>query len=418
MPSESRRAYVALTPNQADFGLRSFNEASTSINTFHVPDEPRPRLRSALDSIQEFFSLNAGLFLVTAAQAVFSLVNVAVKTLQDLDEPVSTLELIIVRMGITYICSVAYMLIQKVPHPFIGPEGVRTLLVFRGVTGFIGLNGTYFSLQYLSLSDVTVLSFLVPICTAMSGSFFLKETFTRKEALAGLCSLFGVVLIARPDFLFGSTGSSPIEDKHRMLAIGIALCGVLGSTGAMTSIRAIGQRAHPMHLLAFFSLQSVIAGSILMVIMREPIIIPTRPEWLGLLAVIGILGFGAQILLTMGFQRETAGRASMALYTQIVFASVLERIFFHTTPTFLSLLGTSIIMSSAIYVAVTKKKNPDAEKPGEDGGSRTDDISLEEGLLRSSKNTENRRDDESPRSSDDSEECWLDSDPPLNGVSR
>ncbi|KAJ6589033.1 hypothetical protein B0H19DRAFT_1102598 [Mycena capillaripes] len=406
MPSESRRPYAALTPNQADFALNRapFTESSTSINTF-LPDEPlglRHRWRAVLDSVQEFLSLNAGLFLVTGAQAVFSLVNVAVQMLQQLDEPVSTLELIVVRMAITWICSVAYMHFQNVPHPFIGPEGVRSLLVFRGVTGFIGLNGTYFSLQYLSLSDVTVLSFLVPICTAVSGSFFLKEVFGKREALAGLCSLFGVVLIARPDFLFGSSnGSSAVGEKHRMFAIGIALTGVLGTTAAMTTIRAIGQRAHPMHLLAFFSLQSVIAASILMAILREPVVIPTRLAWLGLLAVIGILGFCAQILLTMGFQRETAGRASLALYTQIIFASVLERVFFHTTPTFLSLLGTLIIMSSAIYVALTKKKNPDAGKPEQI--NRPEDISLEEGLLQAKSRdvSDDRR--ESARSSFDGE---------------
>jgi drug/metabolite transporter (DMT)-like permease len=54
-----------------------------------------------------------------------------------------------------------------------------------------------------------------------------------------------------------------------------------------------------------------------MAILREPVVIPTRLAWLGLLVVIGVLGFVAQILLTMGFQRETAGRASMALYTQV-----------------------------------------------------------------------------------------------------
>jgi hypothetical protein len=59
-----------------------------------------------------------------------------------------------------------------------------------------------------------------------------------------------------------------------------------------------------------------------MVILREPFVIPTSLAWLGLLAVIGILAFCAQILLTMGFQRETAGRASMGLYTQVRVSSV------------------------------------------------------------------------------------------------
>ncbi|KAJ6617990.1 hypothetical protein B0H10DRAFT_1282186 [Mycena sp. CBHHK59/15] len=411
MSPESRHPYTALTPNQTDFALQPFSEPLVPANTFLPPDEPRPRIRSALSAVQDFVSLNTGLLLVTAAQAVFSLVNVAVKMLQNLDEePVSTLELIVVRMGVTYICSTAYMVIQKVPHPFIGPEGVRLLLVFRGVTGFIGLNGTYFSLQYLSLSDVTILSFLVPMCTAISGSIFLKEDFTRREALAG-------VLIARPNFLFDSTHDPPavsVEQQHRMLAIGMALAGVVGSTGAMTSIRAIGHRAHPMHLLAFFSLQSVIVASGIMLAIRQPVVVPTRLSWLGLLLLIGILGFGSQILLTVGFQRETASRASLALYTQIIFASVLERIFFHTIPTFLSLLGTCIIMSSAIFVALTKKRHEPTAGLEQGEGNRSDDISLEEGLLQNFK-TSSLSGDRSPRSSVDSDRA--DSEPPKTTAS-
>jgi len=55
----------------------------------------------------------------------------------------------------------------------------------------------------------------------------------------------------------------------------------------------------------------------------------------------------------MGLQRETAGRGSMAVYTQIVFATILERIFFHAVPTTLSVIGTLLIISSALYVAVS-----------------------------------------------------------------
>lgn len=50
---------------------------------------------------------------------------------------------------------------------------------------FIGLFGVYYSLQFLSLSDSTVITFLVPICTAIAGSVVLKEKFTVKEGLAG-----------------------------------------------------------------------------------------------------------------------------------------------------------------------------------------------------------------------------------------
>ncbi|KAJ7074664.1 hypothetical protein C8F01DRAFT_1101403 [Mycena amicta] len=384
MPSEARRPYIALTPNQADFALGPVLQPNIDSDIRSPSAEARnSKWRVAANRVQGFLSLNAGLLLVTAAQGVFSLVNVAVKILQSLDEPVSTLELIVVRMAITYICSVAYMLMRKIPQPFTGPEGVRALLIFRGLTGFVGLNGTYFSLQYLSLSDATVLAFLVPMCTAFSGSVFLKETFTRKEAIAGFCSLVGVVLIARPEFLFGAQpDSTKVDGQHRMLAIGIALLGVVGSTGAMTSIRAIGTRAHPMHLLAFFSLQSVLGASVLMAILHTPIIVPTRLAWLGLLGIIGVLGFVAQILLTMGFRKEEAGRASMALYSQIIFATILERIFFKDiVASFLSFLGTSIIVASAVYVAATKKRDGgDTHKSGPTLDVNSE-LELEEGLL-------------------------------------
>jgi len=116
-----------------------------------------------------------------------------------------------------------------------------------------------------------------------------------------------------------------------------------------------------------------------MLITRTPFIIPTRLLWLGLLAIIGFCGFTSQILLTMGLQRETAGRGTMAVYTQIVFATILERIFFHTSPSPLSVVGTIIIISSALYVALTKEKEVKTENVVL--MERLDDTSLEEGLL-------------------------------------
>jgi len=100
------------------------------------------------------------------------------------------------------------------------------------------------------------------------------------------------------------------------------------------------------------------------------IVIPTRLEWLSLLAVIGIFGFLAQVkgfavkhfvtlrandtqmLLTMGLQRETASRGTLAVYSRIIFATILERILFRTLPAYLSVVGTLMIVVSALYIAV------------------------------------------------------------------
>ncbi|KAH9051254.1 hypothetical protein EDB87DRAFT_1666781 [Lactarius vividus] len=339
-----------------------------------VPDEVSPLLHpkyskepqrntsgrwlAARLSMSAFIDNNAGLLLVAASQFFFTSMGISVKWLNSLDEPVPTLELIWIRMLTTYTCSITYMYWCGIPDPLLGPKGVRTLLVLRGVAGFTALSGTYFSLQHLSLSDAMVLKFFVPFLTGLSGAIFLKEPFTVKEVLAGLCSFFGVILIARPQFLFGAPQSDqPRIDTpaQRMLSVTDTMVHVFIQCSPDTLIRAIGKRAHAMHCVTFFSSQSVLVSSIGMVIFQIRPTIPTCMGWVAIL-LIGAFGFVAQALLTKGLQREAAGRGTLALYTSVVYAVMLEFIIFHTTPPPLSIAGTAIIMSSAIYITFTKRK--------------------------------------------------------------
>jgi hypothetical protein len=74
----------------------------------------------------------------------------------------------------------------------------------------------------------------------------------------------------------------------------------------------------------------------------------------------------------MGLQREKAGRGSLAMYTQVIlfsrryriprlrclppqllWATTIERVLFHTRTSFLSVVGTIIILSAALWVAVS-----------------------------------------------------------------
>ena len=106
---------------------------------------------------------------------------------------------------------------------------------------FFTLSGMYFSLQYLSLSDATALTFISPILTGFSGAVFLKEALSFQETFSGcmcsytictviaihgmlVCSFFGVILIARPPFLFGSPSgnqSEVVTPRQRMLSISL-----------------------------------------------------------------------------------------------------------------------------------------------------------------------------------------------------
>jgi len=229
-------------------------------------------------------------------------------------------------MFITWLGAISYLYYNKVPDYLLGPKEVRLLLVLRGVVGFFGLFGIYYSLQYLDLSDATVLTFLAPILTGYFGRIFLKEPFLRTELFAGLVSLLGVILIARPQSLFGTSEiPGQATGLQRLAAVGVALLGVVGAAAAYISIRAIGHRAHPLISVSLFALYATLVSSIGLVVLHIPFVFPKTffgwAEWI----VIGVSGFVAQFLLTSGLQRERAGRGVTMIYLQMVFAFAFER---------------------------------------------------------------------------------------------
>ncbi|OJT01875.1 hypothetical protein TRAPUB_7652 [Trametes pubescens] len=351
--------------------------------------------RKWMHNAREVAASNTGLLLVAAAQRFFALMNVCVKKLNTLASvPASE------GTGGSRLKYQSSRTITKVPDPILGPKEVRLLLVLRGCSGFVGIFGLYYSLQYLSLPDATVLQFLAPIFTAISGAVLLREPLSWREVAADAASLVGVALIARPEFLFGrqdditAPGVEPdvfIADENGVAPAQclLAVCGVLLGPAvtilnglvdhADTTIRAIGKRAHPLHNLVTLSTQCVVFTTIAMLALRIIVVLPTQWEWLAMLLLTGVFGFTAQFLLTAGLQRETAGRGTMAIYVRIVFAAIDEFVFFHTTPSLLSVVGTVIILASAGHVALTKQKVK--EKAHSNRTTGLGDLSLEEGLL-------------------------------------
>lgn len=317
------------------------------------------RAKIANGDFKSFIDRNTGLLLVAASQVFFAGMNVFAKLLSNptdpLDKPVSTFQLIFVRMSLTYVFAIAYMIYNKVPEWFLGPKEVRGLLLLRSSVGFMGLFSIYYSLQYLPLSDATVLTFLTPCFTLVLGYLFLGESFTRREALAGLIALIGVVFIARPLSFFGSRDPSaspdlpsnnatlsdapipiPVSgeattDAQRLSAVLVSLLGVVGAGGAYVTIRCIGKRAHALISVSMFSLVACIFSLGGLIVTRQPIVVP-RGQALIYLITLGFSGFIAQFLLTMGLQREKAGRGSTAMYLQLLFACFWERVIFKTLP--------------------------------------------------------------------------------------
>ncbi|KAJ4347222.1 uncharacterized protein N0V89_011161 [Didymosphaeria variabile] len=225
--------------------------------------------------------------------------------------------------------------------------------------------------------------------TALVCWVWLREPYTVKEALAGLLAFTGVLFVARPPWLFPSAPldpisgepSKPVEDpssnslsllafgmlgakapslptvsaEQRTIAILLAVLGTFGASTAYATIRVIGKRAHSLISVTYFAFLSTI-GSALIILIHPDLhfVMPEDLSQWGLIAIIGLAGFALQFLLTEGLQREKGGRATNLTYLQLVFALVVERVIWGTTPPVESLFGAMLIIGAAVWVSLQK----------------------------------------------------------------
>jgi drug/metabolite transporter (DMT)-like permease len=244
------------------------------------------------------------------------------------------------------------------------------------------------SLLYLPLADATVITFLSPALAGYACYLLFKEPFTRIEQIASMVSLLGVILIARPTSFFhlGNSNSGPhsppgapnitstVADHgyhfptptsaQRLSAIAISLLGVAGSACVFTTLRWIGHRAHPLISVNYFAIWcTLVSFAALSIGSHIPpplgsadlhLAFPVSLKQWGMLFFLGTCGFIMQFMMTAGLSHEKSNRATNMVYTNMLFALLFDRWVFGTVPGVWSLLGSGLILGSAIYVALQK----------------------------------------------------------------
>ncbi len=229
----------------------------------------------------------------------------------------------------------------------LGWKGNRTgLLALRGFFGFVALVCNFGSLSLMPLSDATVLHQTQPIWTTVFAAWFLAEATSRRIWLATVICLTGVVLVARPDFIFG-TSTHTIHWAGPVLA----LVAALGSACAYVSVRALRSSDHPVVVVFWFAL--VATPFSLPAVLANPIV-PTPTELL-LLVAIGVTVQVAQLFMTRALHREEAAKVTAIGYSQVAFAFLFGAFFFGESLTLLSTAGALLVIAGAMLVTVKRR---------------------------------------------------------------
>ncbi|KAI6779817.1 tip49 [Emericellopsis cladophorae] len=346
-------------------------------------NQERPELPLKQSFLQRFWARNKGPVLVATSQFFGALMNLSARLLETDGEGMHPVQVLLMRQSITSLCCFMYMWWMSTPGGPFGTKDIRILLLIRGLSGFFGIYGMWYSMMYLPLADSTVITFLAPGIAGFLCYFLLKEPFSRTEQIATFVALSGVVLIAQPHSLFSTTpedessSSEPPEKglpgldhestpEERLAAVGVALLGVLGASGAFTTLRMIGKRAHPLISVNAFSIVCTIICVAMLALAPALDISQPALRWVwpasakawSLLLALGVLGFVLQYLLTSGLQADKSNRANAMVYTHMLFAVSFDKWVFHHEMNLMSFGGCALILGSAISVVLMKKPSP------------------------------------------------------------
>lgn len=252
--------------------------------------------------------------------------------------------------------------------PFGGTRQVRNVVIARGAVGGFGFVSFYYTMSALPLGDAVALVSLKSVFTVIAGWLILGEVLKPSHFCAAIASVTGATLIARPTFLFGYDDEfhGAAMRKARPLGYLTAMLGACCGTAVFLLIRKCGRLgAHTLQLMISWAVFGIVFGLLFGKILCGPGkplgdidggdwgMPDSKALWHDVLAVC-IFGLTAHFLLNFSARIAPAGLSSVVKSSEMVWAYLWQTLYFHQTPSVLTITGVLLICCSLVTIAIQK----------------------------------------------------------------
>ncbi|CAL8281726.1 unnamed protein product [Merluccius merluccius] len=289
-----------------------------------------------------------GLFYGLISTVMFSVITLLVKTIQG----VHSIEISTIRCFFQMLFVVPLLIYHRTG--FLGPRDKRILLVLRGFLGSNAMILLFYAVQQMPLADATVIMFSNPLFTALLARIFLKEKCSLWDCFFTVFGLTGVILIARPPFLFGQRLDG-IEGNYTNHIKGTiaAFAGAIGAAFTIVVLRKMGKGVHYYLSVWYYAVIGLAECLIVVTVLGEWALPPCgRDRWT--LMLIAVLGIAGQIFLTKALQIEKAGPVSLMRTLDVLLAFIFQFICFGHPPTWWSLGGALCVVAGTSGMVLRK----------------------------------------------------------------
>lgn len=206
--------------------------------------------------------------------------------------------------------------------------------VWRAFAGLISMGCFFYAFRELPLADVYVLSFAGPLFITALSAPLLGEPVGWRRWAAVVVGFGGVVVMAQP-----SAGAP-------LVPVLVGLVAALFYALAALAVRGLSRTETSASIVLYLLLTTTVVSGALAV----PVWTAPTAFGLGLMSLVGVLGAGAQVLLTQAFRRAPPAVVAPFEYTGMVWASLFGWLVFGDLPTVPVLAGAMVIIGSGLYI--------------------------------------------------------------------
>lgn len=222
----------------------------------------------------------------------------------------------------------------------IGKDPRRLLL--RGTLGYGAVTCYFYSAQHLPVGDAVLLQYSHPVFVAALAPWILGEKTGRGHWWLVLTALAGIF------FVVGKSGQWRGDAA-------VGLFGSILSGCAYMTVRHLSKTEHPLTILVWFTAVTIPGALVGTIAAGRDALPKTGAEALGHVLVF-LAAITGQWSLTQGLSRAGVARGTAVTMSGPVFGLLIGWLVFSTVPTAASVLGTALVTTSLILLAISKPR--------------------------------------------------------------
>lgn len=243
--------------------------------------------------------------------------------------------------------------------------------------------------NYLPLSDVNTIKYSYIVWAAILSVIFLKDRFKVVNGITLLLTCFGLILATKPHFFLelfiqlfdpssasaaasnvtiistnATTANPSIVSTHYYLGVILASVSAVTKSVQVIARKQLVQKKQPFSVINFhFTVTALFVSIIYSIVRRLQNSEPYPWKWMGTAGMIlGFIQILTNTLAVKALKRENVQLITILGALDIIYAVILQYIFFRQTKTWIFYIGASLVVSSAIILSVDRHLETTREK--------------------------------------------------------